>query len=78
MFQTHCYAERLEAPGIEPGTSGSAARNSDRFSNIQESFKYPSPISKSITLGKCVFINVLYGIVNSVISNSFVSLTLTL
>jgi hypothetical protein len=25
----HCYSENLVAPGIEPGTSGSAARNSD-------------------------------------------------
>jgi hypothetical protein len=28
-FQTHCYSENLVAPGMEPGTSGSAARNSD-------------------------------------------------
>jgi hypothetical protein len=28
-FQTHYYSENLTAPGIEPGTSGSAARNSD-------------------------------------------------
>jgi hypothetical protein len=28
-FQTHCYSENLVAPGIEPGTSGLAARNSD-------------------------------------------------
>jgi hypothetical protein len=28
-FQTHCYSENLVAPGIEPGTSLSAARNSD-------------------------------------------------
>jgi hypothetical protein len=28
-FQTHCFLENLEAPGIEPGTLGSAARNSD-------------------------------------------------
>jgi hypothetical protein len=27
-FQTH-YSENLVAPGIEPGTSGSVARNSD-------------------------------------------------
>jgi hypothetical protein len=26
-FQTHCYSENLVAPGIELGTSGSAARN---------------------------------------------------
>jgi hypothetical protein len=25
-FQTHCYSENLAAPGIVPGTSGSAAR----------------------------------------------------
>jgi hypothetical protein len=30
-FQTHCYSENLVAPGIEPGTSGSAARNSDHY-----------------------------------------------
>jgi hypothetical protein len=29
-FQTHCYSENLVALGIEPGTSVSAARNSDR------------------------------------------------
>jgi hypothetical protein len=28
-FQTHCYAENLVAPEIEPGTSEFAARNSD-------------------------------------------------
>jgi hypothetical protein len=28
-FQTHCYSENLVASGIEPGTSGLAARNSD-------------------------------------------------
>jgi hypothetical protein len=27
--QTHCYSENLVAPGIEPGTSELAARNSD-------------------------------------------------
>jgi hypothetical protein len=29
LFQTHCYAENLKEWGIEPGTSGIAARNSD-------------------------------------------------
>jgi hypothetical protein len=28
-FQIHCYSENLVAPGIELGTSGLAARNSD-------------------------------------------------
>jgi hypothetical protein len=28
-FQTHYYLENMEAPGIEPVTSGSVARNSD-------------------------------------------------
>jgi hypothetical protein len=28
-FQTHCYAEIMVALGIEPGTSGLAARKSD-------------------------------------------------
>jgi hypothetical protein len=28
-FQIHCYSENLAALGIEPGTSGSAARKSD-------------------------------------------------
>jgi hypothetical protein len=27
-FQTHCFSEKLVAPGIDPGTSGSVARNS--------------------------------------------------
>jgi hypothetical protein len=28
-FQTHCFSENLEAPGIELRTSGSVGRNSD-------------------------------------------------
>jgi hypothetical protein len=28
-FQTHYFSENLVAPGIEPGTYGSVARNSD-------------------------------------------------
>jgi hypothetical protein len=28
-LQTHCYSDNLVAPGIEPGTSGLAAMNSD-------------------------------------------------
>jgi hypothetical protein len=28
-FQTHYFSENLVAQGIEPGTSGSVARNSD-------------------------------------------------
>jgi hypothetical protein len=28
-FQTHCYAENLPVPGIEPGTSGFADRKFD-------------------------------------------------
>jgi hypothetical protein len=28
-FQTYYFSENLVAPGIEPGTSGSVARNSD-------------------------------------------------
>jgi hypothetical protein len=28
-FQTHYFSENLAAPGIEPGTSGSAARKSN-------------------------------------------------
>nr|CAD7441062.1 unnamed protein product [Timema bartmani] len=28
---THCFTEILEAPGIEPGTTGSVARNSDHL-----------------------------------------------
>jgi hypothetical protein len=28
FFQTHYFSENLVAPGIEPGTSGSVARNS--------------------------------------------------
>jgi hypothetical protein len=29
LFQTHYFSENLVAPEIEPGTSGSVARNSD-------------------------------------------------
>jgi hypothetical protein len=28
-FETDCYSENLVDPGVEPGTSASAARNSD-------------------------------------------------
>jgi hypothetical protein len=28
-FQTRCFSENVAAPGIEPGTSGSVARNSN-------------------------------------------------
>jgi hypothetical protein len=28
-FQTHYFSKNVVAPGIEPGTSGSVARNSD-------------------------------------------------
>jgi hypothetical protein len=37
-FQTHCFSENLEAPVIEPRTSGSAARNSDLYTTeaVQE------------------------------------------
>jgi hypothetical protein len=28
-FQTRCFSENVEAAGIEPGTSGCVARNSD-------------------------------------------------
>jgi hypothetical protein len=30
-FQNHCYSEKLVVPGIEPGTSGLAAKNSDHW-----------------------------------------------
>jgi hypothetical protein len=30
-FQTHFFSENLVAPRIEPGTSGSVARNSDHY-----------------------------------------------
>jgi hypothetical protein len=30
-FQIHYFSEKLVAPGIEPGTSGSVARNSDHY-----------------------------------------------
>jgi hypothetical protein len=33
-FQTHCYSENLAAPGIESGTSGYAARNSDYYTTV--------------------------------------------
>jgi hypothetical protein len=31
LLQTNCYSENLAAPGIEPATSGSATRKSDRL-----------------------------------------------
>jgi hypothetical protein len=30
-FQTHYFSENLVEPGIEPGTSGPIARNSERM-----------------------------------------------
>jgi hypothetical protein len=30
-FQTHCFSENLVVSGVEPGTSESAARNSDHY-----------------------------------------------
>jgi hypothetical protein len=42
MFQTHCYSENLVAPGIEPSTSGSAARNDLLF--IYGAGVEPSPL----------------------------------
>jgi hypothetical protein len=36
-FQTNCYSENLVAPGIEPRTSGCAARNSDHWLQVQKS-----------------------------------------
>jgi hypothetical protein len=30
-FQTHYFSENLVVPGIDPGTSGSVARNSDHY-----------------------------------------------
>jgi hypothetical protein len=53
-FQTHCYSGNLVAPGIELGTSGLAARNSDHQFKITVSILeiwenylvpviYPSP-----------------------------------
>jgi hypothetical protein len=35
----HCYSENLAAPGIKPGTSGSAARKSDHQTTIIHKFK---------------------------------------
>jgi hypothetical protein len=35
LFQAHCYSENLVSPGIEPGTSVSAARNSDHETAIR-------------------------------------------
>jgi hypothetical protein len=46
-FQTHCYSENVAAPGIEPGTSGSAARKSDhrggrrRYTTVIKSKVFP-------------------------------------
>jgi hypothetical protein len=31
LFQTHYFSENLVAPGVEPGTSGFVARNSDHY-----------------------------------------------
>jgi hypothetical protein len=45
-FQTHCYSENLVAQGIEPGTTGLAARDSDHWTteevgrDVEASYKY--------------------------------------
>jgi hypothetical protein len=43
-FQTRCFSENLEAPGIKPRTSGSVARNSDHYTteayNYNDKIKY--------------------------------------
>jgi hypothetical protein len=38
-FQTHCYLKNLVALGIEPGTSGLAARNSYHYITEAVSFQ---------------------------------------
>jgi hypothetical protein len=45
-FQTHCYSKNLGAPGIEPWTAASAARNSDHETAEAVSFKDYSNIIK--------------------------------
>jgi hypothetical protein len=40
-FQTHCYSEKLVADGIEPGTSGSAARKSDHWTTEAVKLRHP-------------------------------------
>jgi hypothetical protein len=51
-FQTHCYAENLVALGIEPGTSGLAARNSDHVTT--EAVPLLTPQGKEIRPSKWV------------------------
>jgi hypothetical protein len=41
-FETHYYSENLVAPGVEPETFGSAARNSDHLTT--EAFQNPKYI----------------------------------
>jgi hypothetical protein len=54
-FQTHCYSENLEAPGIESGTSGLAARNSDyyttRLTTVRDLPRWPRDTSLSTKIG---------------------------
>jgi hypothetical protein len=42
-FQIHYFSENLGAPGIEPGISGSVARNSDHYTTEAVSSIYTPP-----------------------------------
>jgi hypothetical protein len=49
-FQTHCYSENLVALGIEPGTSGLAARNSDyKTTEVARSSTHALPIDLTLS-----------------------------
>jgi hypothetical protein len=41
-FQTHCYTEKVVAPGIQPGTSGLAARNCNQLNGNIKAVKSPT------------------------------------
>jgi hypothetical protein len=49
-FQTHYFSENLVAAGIEPGTSGSVARNSDHWTT-EAVYKLTSNIFFLVSLG---------------------------
>jgi hypothetical protein len=58
-FQTHYFSENLVALGVEPGTSGSVARNSDHW--ITETVKRRNSKTNKIytTLTTCAYNNII-------------------
>jgi hypothetical protein len=52
MFQTHYFSEILVAPGIDPGTSGFVARNSDHWTTEAVNTPHNTPQISASTHNK--------------------------